>query len=218
MSRHAALEQRLGHCFGDSRLLEQALTHRSHGAENNERLEFLGDGVLGCVVADLLCERFPQHAEGKLTRWRAELVRAESLAELGGRLGLEPLIRASPATALTPSILADAVEAVFGALFLDAGYAAARAAAALVLDASLARLDPADPAKDPKTRLQEILQARRQHLPEYRVSSVKGAPHRQTFEVECVVAGAGLSASGSGSSRQRAEQEAAAKMLRKIET
>ena len=218
MSRHAALEQRLGHRFGDSRLLEQALTHRSHGAENNERLEFLGDGVLGCVVADLLCERFPQHAEGKLTRWRAELVRAESLAELGGRLGLAPLIRASPATALTPSILADAVEAVFGALFLDAGYAAARAAAALALDASLARLDPADPAKDPKTRLQEILQARRQHLPEYRVSSVKGAPHRQTFEVECVVAGAGLSASGSGSSRQRAEQEAAAKMLRKIET
>jgi ribonuclease-3 len=216
LSRHAALEQRLGHRFGDSRLLEQALTHRSHGPENNERLEFLGDGVLGCAVADLLCERFPQHAEGQLTRWRAELVRAESLAELGRRLGLEDLIRTSPATPLTLSILADATEAVFGALFLDAGYAAARAAAALALETSLAGLDPSGPAKDPKTRLQEVLQAHHQRLPEYRVSSVKGAAHRQTFEVECVVADAGLSASGSGSSRQRAEQEAATAMLGKL--
>ena len=173
--------------------------------------------MLGCAVADILYERFPQEAEGKLTRWRAELVRAESLADLGRRLGLEPLIRASQATPVTQSILADAMEAVFGALFLDAGYAAVRAAAELVLEPVLARLDPSGPAKDPKTRLQEILQARRQRLPEYRVSSVTGAAHRQTFEVECLVPDAGLSTNGSGSSRQRAEQEAASAMLKKMD-
>jgi ribonuclease-3 len=108
------------------------------------------------------------------------------------------------------------MEAVFGAIFLDGGYAAVRAAAALALEPALARLDPSGPAKDPKTRLQEILQARRQHLPEYRVSSVKGAAHQQTFEVECLVADAQLSTTGRGSSRQRAEQEAAAAMLKEI--
>jgi ribonuclease-3 len=215
LSRHAPLEQRLGHRFGDPRLLERALTHRSHGPENNERLEFLGDGVLGCAVADILYERFPQEAEGKLTRWRAELVRAESLAELGHRLGLDALILAGQATSVTQSILADAMEAVFGAIFVDAGYAVARTAAALLLEPALARLDPSSPAKDPKTRLQEILQARRQRLPDYRVSSVSGAAHQQTFEVECLVAE--LSTTGSGSSRQRAEQEAAAAMLKKID-
>jgi ribonuclease-3 len=217
LSRLAVLEQRLGHRFGDGRLLEQALTHRSHGPENNERLEFLGDGVLGCAVADLLFERFPHEAEGKLTRWRAELVRAESLAELGRRLGLDELIRASPATPLTQSIVADAMEAVFGALFVDAGYAAVRAATALALEPALAGLDPSGPAKDSKTRLQEVLQARRQRLPEYRVSSVRGAAHQQTFEVECVIADAGLSTTGRGSSRQRAEQEAATAMLKKVD-
>jgi ribonuclease-3 len=215
-ARLASLEGQLGHRFSDAGLLEQALTHRSHGARNNERLEFLGDGLLGCAVANELYARFPHLPEGKLTRLRAGLVREEALAEVGQRLGLEPLLRVEPSTAVTPSILADAVEAVFGAVFLDAGYAAARAAVLAAFEPLLASLDPDGPAKDAKTQLQEILQARQRRLPEYRVLSVRGAAHQQSFEVECVIAELGLSAAGSGTSRQRAEQQAAQAMLGKI--
>jgi len=172
--------------------------------------------VLGCTVADELYARFPQLPEGKLTRLRAELVREEALAQVGRQLGLEELLRVEPGTALTASILADAVEAVFGALFLDAGYAAARAALLSAFEPLLARLDPQGPAKDAKTQLQEILQARQRRLPEYRVLTVRGAAHQQSFEVECVIADLGLSTSGSGTSRQRAEQQAAQAMLDKL--
>ena len=216
-ARTAALAGRLGHRFSAPALLEQALTHRSRGPQNNERLEFLGDGVLGCVVADELYARFPRLAEGKLTRLRAGLVREETLAEVGERLGLRELLAIEPGTPVTPSILADAVEAVIGAVFLDGGYAAARGAALGAFAPLLERLDPEAPAKDPKTALQEVLQGRSQRLPEYRVVSVQGAAHQQSFDVECLLADLGLATSGSGTSRQRAEQEAARAMLARLE-
>jgi ribonuclease-3 len=222
LSRPAVLERRLGHRFVSSALLEQALTHRSHGPRHNERLEFLGDGVLGCAVAEELYARFPQLPEGKLTRLRASLVREESLAQVAEEFGLAAHLRLgegelSSGAPPNPSIVADALEAVFGAIFLDGGYDAARKSVLLVLGPHIERLDPEQPAKDAKTQLQEILQSRHQHLPEYRVVSVRGAAHRQSFEVECIVAEAGLSASGTGTSRQRAEQQAAAAMLEKLQ-
>jgi ribonuclease-3 len=221
LARPAALERRLGHHFANSDLLEQALTHRSHGAQNNERLEFLGDGVLGCAVAQELYARFPQLPEGKLTRLRASVVREEALTEVAGNLDLAKYIRLGEgelASGAPPrgSIVADALEALFGAIFLDGGYEAARQSVLLAFQPLMERIDPEQPAKDPKTQLQEILQARRQHLPEYRVLAVRGAAHRQSFEVECIVAEAGLSVTGSGTSRQRAEQDAALAMLEKL--
>jgi ribonuclease-3 len=196
------------------------VTHRSHGADNNERLEFLGDGVLGCAVAEELFARFPQLSEGKLTRLRASLVREETLAEAAREQGIAAFLRLgegelAAAPEPRPSILADAMEGVFGAVFLDGGYEAARKAVLAVFGARLEQLDPERPAKDAKTQLQEMLQATHQPLPEYRVVSVQGAAHRQSFEVECVVEG-GLATKGSGSSRQRAEQQAASAMLDRL--
>lgn len=222
MSRPAGLEKRLGHQFSDRRLLEQALTHRSRSADNYERLEFLGDGVLGCAVADELYARFPQLPEGKLTRLRASLVREEMLAEIGRELGLGALLRLGEGEAAAgpeprPSILADALEAVLGAVFLDGGYGAARAAVLAAFGPYIDRLDPERPAKDAKTRLQELLQSKHRGLPQYRVVSVQGEAHRQSFEVECSVSGLELKATGSGTSRQRAEQQAARAMLERLE-
>ncbi len=176
--------------------------------------------MLGCAVAQELFARFPRLSEGKLTRLRASLVREETLAEVARALGLAALLRLGEgelAAAPEPraSILADALEAVFGALFLDGGYAAARGAVLAVFGARIEALDPERPAKDAKTQLQELLQAARKPLPEYRVVGLRGEAHRQSFEVECTVAG-GLAARGSGSSRQRAEQQAAAAMLEKL--
>jgi ribonuclease-3 len=172
--------------------------------------------VLGCAVADELYARFPQLPEGKLTRLRAGLVREEALAGVGERLGLRELLRVEPSTPVTASILADGVEALIGAVFLDAGYAAARAAVLAALAPLLDGLDPAGQAKDAKTELQEALQARRQKLPEYRIVSVSGAAHQQSFDVECALPELGLSTSGSGTSRQRAEQQAAQAMLARL--
>ncbi|TAK82310.1 MAG: ribonuclease III [Betaproteobacteria bacterium] len=222
MSRPAALEKRLGHRFANPRLLEQALTHRSCGADNYERLEFLGDGVLGCAVADELYGRFPQLSEGKLTRLRASLVREEALAEVAGTLGIAELLRLGEGELAAgpqprPSILADALEAVIGAVFLDGGYEAARKAVLAAFGPLIDQLDPERPAKDAKTRLQEILQAQHRRLPDYRVVSVRGEAHRQSFEVECLVQELGLTSTGTGTSRQRAEQQAAKAMLEKLE-
>jgi len=198
------------------------VTHRSHGADNNERLEFLGDGVLGCAVADELYARFPQLSEGKLTRLRASLVREEALAEVAQTLGIGEFLRLgegelAAAPEPRPSILADALEAVLGAVFLDGGYDAARKAVLAAFGPLIDRLDPERPAKDAKTRLQEILQARHRRLPLYRVVSVQGEPHKQSFEVECYVSELDLRVTGMGTSRQRAEQQAAKAMLEKIE-
>jgi len=222
LSRPASLEKRLGHRFADPRLIEQALTHRSRSADNYERLEFLGDGVLGCAMADELYARFPQLSEGKLTRLRASLVREEALAEVAKTLGIGEHLRLGEGELAAgpearPSILADAVEAVLGAVFLDAGYEAARKAVLAAFGPLIERLDPDRPAKDAKTRLQEILQAKHRRLPQYRVVAVQGEAHRQSFEVECSVAELNLSASGTGTSRQRAEQQAAKALLEQLE-
>ena len=216
MSRPAALEGRLGHRFTSPRLLEQALTHGSFGPDHNERLEFLGDGVLGCIVAQELFERFPALPEGKLTQLRSMLVREESLAEAASRLGLAEFLRLGVAQA-RPSVLADALEAVFGAVFLDGGYDAARRVVVQAFGPALEGLDPHSVEKDAKTRLQERMQERRGKLPQYRVIGTRGEAHQPSFEVECVLADLDLKAIGSGSSRQRAEQEAARAMLEQIE-
>jgi ribonuclease-3 len=219
--RHADLERRIGHRFGKPALLAQALTHRSFGSPHNERLEFLGDGVLGCVIADELYARFPALAEGELSRLRASLVRETSLAAAARTIGLQEFLRLGEGElasggAERPSILADALEAAYGAVFLDGGYEAARTAVRRTLGEALEALDPHLPAKDAKTSLQELLQGRRMTLPEYRVIATAGAAHKQIFEVECVAAGLGLRATGSGRSRRLAEQEAAANLLKLI--
>jgi ribonuclease III len=216
LSPREALEGRLGHRFSRPALLEQALTHRSASPEHNERLEFLGDGVLGCAIAEALYARFPDLPEGKLTRLRASLVREESLAEIAGELQLAGLLRRDEREAAQPSMLADAVEALVGAVFVDAGYAASRDAVLRCFGARLDALDPQRVAKDAKTQLQERLQAQGKPLPEYRIVATHGADHHRTFEIDCVVAHAGLSTRGQGTSRQRAEQQAAQAMLERL--
>ena len=216
MARPEVLEQRLGHRFTNAALLAQALTHRSAGAPDNERLEFLGDGVLGCAVAEELYGRFPRLAEGRLTRMRARLVREEALAEIAGHLEMTRFLRVGAKHPITPSVLADALEAVFGAIFLDGGYDAARRAMVRAFGPLLESLDPSDLEKDAKTRLQEIMHARGGKLPEYRVVATHGAPHQRSFEVECLVPDLGLAATGSGSSLQRAQQQAAKGLLEKL--
>ena len=216
MDRREALQQRLGHRFADPSLLEQALTHRSGGSPDNERLEFLGDGVLGCAVAEALYARFPRLAEGKLTRMRARLVREEGLADVAARLELDKHLRIGAKHLASPAVLADAVEALFGAVFVDGGYEAARRAILHAFAPLLAALDPGDVEKDPKTRLQEMMHAQGRRLPEYRVVATHGAPHQRSFEVECALPDLQLAAVGKGTSLQRAEQQAAKGVLDKV--
>lgn len=167
--------------------------------------------MLGCAVADELYARFPQLPEGKLTQLRAALVREESLVEVAKGLGLAARVRAGT---LKDSVLADSLEAVFGAIFLDGGYPAARRAVVQAFGPLLEDLDPGRVEKDPKTRLQELMHARGKAIPEYRVVATHGAPHERSFEVECLVEG--MSTRGGGTSRQRAEQEAAKEMLARL--
>jgi ribonuclease III len=209
-----APRQGLGHAFRRTELLAQALTHRSFGAAHNERLEFIGDAVLNCAIAAALYARFPQMNEGDLSRLRANLVNRDTLAGLARDQALGAAIRLGEGEvksggALRPSILADAFEAVIGAVFLDAGFDAAREAIARVYATLIAGIDPDDPGKDPKTRLQEWLQARRLAVPDYGVVSVAGEAHAQTFTVECRIAALGIATRGEGSSRRAAEQAAA---------
>jgi len=216
VSRRQELEERLGHRFTNAALLDQALTHRSAGPGDNERLEFLGDGVLGCAVAEELYARFPRLAEGRLTRIRARLVREESLAEVAAHLEVAKVLRVGAKHPITPSVLADAVEALFGAVFLDGGYDAARQAMLHAFGPLLAGIDPSAAEKDAKTLLQELMHARGRNLPEYRVVATHGAPHQRSFEVECALPELGLAAVGTGTSLQRAEQEAAKALLEKL--
>ena len=209
------LDRLLGHAFRRPELLAQALTHRSFGAGHNERLEFVGDAVLDCAVAAILYRRFPAIPEGELSRIRASLVNGETLARLGFALGLPDAIRLGEGEqrsggATRPSILADALEAIIGAVFLDAGFDAAHGVVETVFAAELAEVDPAALSKDPKTRLQEWLQARKLTVPEYVVTAVAGEAHAQTFTVECRVPALSIVAEGSGGSRRAAEQAAAA--------
>jgi ribonuclease-3 len=210
----AVLRDRIGHAFREPELLLRALTHRSWGAAHNERLEFVGDAVLNCVVAAALFARFPGIPEGELSRVRANLVNRDTLARLARGVDLGADIRLGEGEqrsggAQRASILADTLEAVFGAVFVDAGYDAARAAIERIYAAELDGLDPAALGKDPKTRLQEWLQGRRLAVPEYVVTQVSGDAHAQTFTVECRIAALGAVAAGEGSSRRAAEQQAA---------
>lgn len=209
-----ALQARLGHRFAQPALLERALTHKSHGAGHNERLEFLGDAVLSAAVSALLYRHFAGSPEGDLTRVRAHLVREATLHRLAGDLGLPELLRLSEGEARSggaqrASILADALEALIGAVHLDGGYAPA---AALVerLFLPLLEAGAADGwSKDAKTELQEWLQARREPVPTYRIAATSGRQHEQQFAVVCSVPGRGVEAPGSGRSRRAAEQDAA---------
>ena len=204
----------LGHVFRRPELLHQALTHRSFAAEHNERLEFIGDGVLNCAIALMLYERFPQMPEGDLSRMRAGLVNRDTLHRHAAALELGTTIRlgegeAKSGGAARPSILADALEAVLGAIFLDAGYAAAHTAIERIYADDIAGADT-EIAKDPKTRLQEWLQGRRLPVPEYAIVEIRGEAHLQTFEVACRIAALDIAATGTGASRRAAEQAAAA--------
>ena len=213
-----ALQRRLGHHFLRPELLVQALTHRSFGAEHNERLEFLGDAVLSLGVSALLYERFAGSDEGDLTRVRAHLVREDSLHRAALSLGLPELLRLSEGEgrgggAQRPSILADAVEALIGAVFLDGGYAPAQTVVQRLFGEVIQSTEADSWAKDAKTELQEWLQARRISVPAYRITATRGQAHAQTFEVECAVPSLGLAERGEGRSRRIAEQEAARRLL-----
>lgn len=215
-------EGRIGYRFAERRLLQSALTHRSSGEANNERLEFLGDGLLDFLVAELLFESFPTQPEGDLTRLRADLVRQESLhsvadsLELGNYLSLgEGELRSGGRR--RPSILADAFEALLAAIYLDGGFNAAREFVRRCFAERVSRLDPVRDGKDAKTRLQEFLQAQRQPLPSYRIVSTDGEAHAQVFEVSCKLEKPRMETKGRGRSRRIAEQAAAEAALRQLE-
>ena len=218
-----ALQARLEHEFSNPRLLQQALTHRSFSADHNERVEFLGDSVLNLAVAGLLYERLSELPEGDLSRVRANLVKQDTLHKLAVQLGLPQLIRLGEGEAKSggqkrPSILADALEAVIGAVYLDAGFDHAdRLVRRLFQDVEI---NPHMQAigKDPKTELQEWLQGRKMTLPIYRVVGTQGAAHQQTFDVECEISEYGRAERGIGGSRRAGEQAAAAAMLAYVKT
>jgi ribonuclease-3 len=205
---------RIGYRFTDIELLRRALTHRSYGASHNERLEFLGDSVLNCVVALELYEKFPQLPEGELSRLRANVVNQQSLAAAAQKIALGSELHLGDGElrsggARRPSILADSAEAVIGAVFLDGGFQAARAATRNLLGEVLDTIDPATSGKDPKTLLQEYLQQHKFALPQYAVVATRGEAHEQQFQVECVIPDLGIRSQGEGASRRSAEQEAA---------
>ena len=207
----------IDYCFKDPRLLEEALTHRSIGAGNNERLEFLGDSVLGMVITARLFERHPETNEGDLTRMRARLVRGTTLARLGREINLGREIMMDPGVMKSggfrnTSILADAVEALIGAIYLDGGFEATRNVILAMFDPLIEGLPAAEQLKDPKTRLQEWLQARGRPLPVYTLEFEEGAAHAKTFHISCVLED-GLRSEAEGSSRGGAEQAAATVML-----
>jgi ribonuclease-3 len=217
-TRLEALQQRLGYRFSQPRLLTRALTHRSFGADHNERLEFLGDAVLQAAISALLYERFAGSDEGDLTRVRAHLVREDSLHRTALALGLPDVLRLSEGEArgggaARPSILADALEAVIAAVFLDGGFEPAQGLVRRLFGELIATTEADRWSKDTKTELQEWLQARKLPVPAYSIAAVRGQAHAQTFEVECAVPPLGLVERGEGRSRRAAEQEAARHML-----
>ncbi len=210
----AALLARLGHEFRQSALLTQALTHRSHSSANNERLEFLGDSVLNCVIATQLYQRFPQLPEGDLSRLRAHLVKEPSLAEIATRLELGAQLKLGDGEIKSggwkrPSVLADAVEALIGAVYLDGGFSAAETLVIKLYADLLQQLDPSTLGKDAKTMLQEYLQGRKIGLPSYTVIETHGEAHCQTFVVECSIHQLGINTKAQAGSRRAAEQLAA---------
>ena len=216
-----ALQERLQHKFLNPELLDRALTHRSFSADHNERLEFLGDAVLNLTVADLLFERLSALPEGDLSRVRANLVKQDTLHQLALDIGLPGALRLGEGEARSgghkrPSILADALEAVIGAVYLDAGFAAAQALVQRLFSKVEINADMRAIGKDPKTELQEWLQGRKMNLPVYRVVGTVGAAHQQIFDVECEIIELNHTERGSGASRRAGEQAAAELMLQTL--
>jgi ribonuclease-3 len=216
------LERHLGYTWMRRDLLLQALTHRSFSPDNNERLEFLGDGVLNCVIGLMLFERFSDLPEGRLSRLRANLVNQESLHAVAQDLGLGRYLRLGEGELKSggtsrPSILADGVESLLGACLLDAGFDAARAMVEHLFTAKVAAIDPSAQGKDAKTRLQEWLQPRRLGLPSYTLLDTSGQAHAQTFHVECRIEPLKIVTQGAGPSRKSAEQQAAEAALIALE-
>ncbi len=220
MSESAAgLSRRLGYQFTRMTLLEDALTHRSAGSRNNERLEFLGDAILNFTIAAELYQRSDQADEGELSRLRASLVNAQALAKLSRGLNIGECLTLGSGELKSggyrrESILADALEAIFGAVYLDGGFEACRNLILRLYQNTLNDLPAAADLRDPKTQLQEFLQSRKRSLPSYQVIEVSGAAHAQTFIVECRAEGLPEPSRGQGSSRRKAEQEAASNALR----
>lgn len=217
------LQARLQHTFSDGRLLTQALTHRSFSSDHYERLEFLGDSVLGLAISDLLYSRLGQLPEGDLSRVRANLVKQDTLHQLAVGLRLPDVLKLGEGEIRSggskrPSILADALEAIVGAVYLDAGYDKARALVHRLFDAVAINPQMEAIGKDPKTELQEWLQGRKMKLPLYKVVGTTGAAHKQSFDVECEIAELRLSERGIGGSRRAGEQAAAAAMLQTIKS
>lgn len=215
------LAEKLGHRFADATLLRTALTHRSFGTPNNERLEFLGDGLLNCVVASALYKRFPELPEGDLSRLRANLVRQDALHQLAVMLGVGDCLRLGEGEmksggAQRPSILADALEALFGAIYLDAGFEAVQKVIARLYLPLFDDLRPGQAQKDAKTRLQEWLQGRKKPLPRYQMLEATGAAHEKRFEVACEIESPPLRTIGYGASRRIAEQVAADNALKAL--
>jgi ribonuclease-3 len=215
------LIQLLGYQFTQPKLLEQALTHRSAGHTNNERLEFLGDAMLGFVIAEALFSQHPHADEGQLSRLRAGLVKKESLATVARSLSLGDHLHLGAGELRSgghtrDSILADAMEAVFAAVYLDGGLAVMRQLIFRLYDQQLREIASGQIIKDPKTQLQELLQARGISLPEYGILEIGGSPHEQSFRVFCKIAEYSAVTEGNGSSRRRAEQQAAELMLKRL--
>nr|WP_286196287.1 MULTISPECIES: ribonuclease III [Gammaproteobacteria] len=214
------MQKKLGHEFSNQSLLALALTHRSFGSRNNERLEFLGDSIVNFVIAEALYERFPDAKEGQLSRLRARMVRGVTLAELGREFELGDFLRLGSGELKSggfrrESILADAVEAIIGAIYLDAGMAVCHQRIRTWFTTRLDQLTTTDEQnKDPKTRLQEYLQARQQSLPKYQVTDIQGEAHDQHFSVICELEGLDEPSKGEGSSRRGAEQQAARNALK----
>ena len=214
------LHEVLGYRFAQGELLEDALTHRSVGGSNNERMEFLGDAILNFIIADELYQRCPEAHEGDLSRLRASLVKRDALAELALSLKLGEYLSLGPGELKSggqrrASTLADALEAIIGAVYLDGGFEAARSFVLGLYDDALQNLPPAGGLKDPKTRLQEYLQSRHKPTPEYSMLEVTGEAHAQSFRVQCSAAGI-PSTEGAGSTRRRAEQAAAEQALSQL--
>ena len=217
-----SLQQRLQHAFSNPALLTRALTHRSASSDHNERLEFLGDSVLNLAVSSLLYERLASQSEGDLSRVRANMVKQDTLHGLAVELGLPQVLRVGEGEARSggktrPSMLADALEAVIGAVYLDAGFQTATELVRRLFEGVEISPQMQAAARDAKTALQEWLQGRRMKLPDYRVVDTTGAAHRQSFEVECSIGELALATRGSGASRRAAEQSAAAAVLAQLQ-
>ncbi len=218
---YTRLYKRLGYQFRDPAALQQALTHRSASKNHNERLEYLGDSVLGMVIADALYHKFPSQPEGKLTRMRSSLVKGDTLAEIGREFELGDLLILGPGELKSgghrrDSILSDAVEAIIGAIYLESGIEVVRELLLNWFASRIDKLDPNQQTKDDKTRLQEYLQSRQLPLPQYEVTDILGKDHAQTFVVQCRVSALATPVEAKGNSRRRAEQAAARIILEKL--